>query len=96
MPDTNPQPWGETKVIGKPIPRVDAFERLSGKAIYSYDVELPEMLYAGTLRCPHAHAMVHKVDLAEARRMPRVRAILSNAPIPRPTSRGTACRPGVR
>ena len=79
MADTNPQAWGETRIIGKPIPRVDAFERLSGKAIYTLDLELPEMLYAATLRCPHAHAMVQKVDLAAARRMPGVRAILSNA-----------------
>src|ERR1035438_9270154 len=79
MPDTNPEPWGETKIVGKPIPKIDAFERLSGKAIYTLDVELPEMLHAATLRCPHGNAMVQKVDFAEARRMPGVRAILSNA-----------------
>jgi CO/xanthine dehydrogenase Mo-binding subunit len=79
MPDATPKPWGETKVVGKPIPRVDAAERLSGKAVYSLDLALPDMLYGATLRCPHPHAMVKKVDLAKAREMPGVRAILSNA-----------------
>ena len=37
------------------------------------------MLYAATLRCPHAHARVVKVDLAKAREMPGVRAVLSDA-----------------
>lgn len=79
MADLNPKPWGETKVVGKPIPRVDAFERLSGKATYSLDVILPDMLYAATLRCPHAHAKAKKIDLTEAQRMPGVRAVLSDA-----------------
>ena len=42
-------------------------------------MDLPDMLYAATLRCPHAHARVVKVDLAKAREMPGVRAILSDA-----------------
>ncbi len=79
MAETNPKPWGETKVVGKPVPRVDAFERLSGKAVYPLDLMLPDMLYGATLRCPHPHAMVKKVDLAKAREMPGVRAILSDA-----------------
>jgi xanthine dehydrogenase YagR molybdenum-binding subunit len=78
MAQTNPEPWGETAVVGKPIARVDAYERLSGAAIYPLDVLLPDMLYAATLRCPHAHALVKKVDLSQALQMPGVRAILSD------------------
>jgi len=79
MAQTNPKPWGETTVVGKPIPRVDAYERLSGAAIYPLDVLLPDMLHAATLRCPHAHALVKKVDLTKALQMPGVRAVLSDA-----------------
>ena len=79
MAETNPKPWGETTIVGKAIPRVDAYERLSGAAIYPLDVLLPDMLYAATLRCPHAHALVKKVDLTKARQMPGVRAVLSDA-----------------
>jgi CO/xanthine dehydrogenase Mo-binding subunit len=79
MAETNPKPWGETTIVGKAIPRVDAYERLSGAAIYPLDVLLPDMLYAATLRCPHAHALVKKVDVTKARQMPGVRAVLSDA-----------------
>lgn len=79
MAETTPKPWGETTIVGKAIPRVDAYERLSGAAIYPLDVFLPDMLYAATLRCPHAHALVKKVDLTKASQMPGVRAVLSDA-----------------
>jgi CO/xanthine dehydrogenase Mo-binding subunit len=79
MADQNPKPWGETTIVGKPIPRIDGRERVAGEAVYPADELLPDMLYAATLRCPHAHAMVKSVDLSEARKMPGVRAILSDA-----------------
>lgn len=66
-------------LIGKPLPRVDAFERVSGSAIYTGDVTLPEMLHAAILRCPHAHAMVTNVDVQAAAKLPGVRAVLSSS-----------------
>ncbi|MDD5564344.1 MAG: hypothetical protein PHQ91_11575, partial [Thermoanaerobaculaceae bacterium] len=66
VPDRNPQPWRETRVVGKPVARIDGYERLSGAAVYPSDVVLPEMLYGAILRCPHAHAKVVKVDAAAA------------------------------
>ncbi len=71
-------PWGETDVVGKPIPRVDGYQRVSGSAVYPHDVILPEMLYAAVLRCPHANALVKKVDALEAAKMPGVRAVLTS------------------
>ena len=79
MADTIPKPWGETTVVGKPIPRIDAHERLSGSAVYPLDTILPDMLYGAILRCPHAHALVKKVDASKARKMPGVRAVLTDA-----------------
>jgi xanthine dehydrogenase YagR molybdenum-binding subunit len=38
MAETTPAPWGETTVVGKPIPRVDGYERTSGAAVYSMDL----------------------------------------------------------
>lgn len=69
-------PWTSTRVVGARLPRVDAYERVSGTAVYPIDVVLPEMLYAGILRCPHPHARVRRVDLAPALALPGVRAAL--------------------
>src|SRR5512135_983226 len=77
MTETRPAPWGETKVVGKPRPRVDAYERVSGHAVYAADLALPDMLHAVIVRCPHAHARVKRVDTSKAERMPGVRAVLT-------------------
>jgi CO/xanthine dehydrogenase Mo-binding subunit len=71
-----PKPWKKTEVIGKPIPRVDAYERVSGSAIYPSDISLPDMLYGAILRCPHAHAKVLNIDSREAEKMPGVMAVI--------------------
>lgn len=71
------KPWGTTSFVGKRVPRVDAYERLSGSAIYPSDVLLPGMLYGAILRCPHAHALVKQVDIKAAETMPGVRAVIT-------------------
>ena len=77
-PGENPAPWKDTRIIGKPVPRVDAYERVSGSAVYPSDVSLPNMLYGAILRCPHAHARVKKIETGKAKSMPGVHAVISD------------------
>ena len=77
-PASTPEPWGETRVVGKPIVRIDAFDRVSGTAIFPSDVVLPDMLHAAILSSPHAHAMVKTVDTSDAEKMPGVQCILKD------------------
>jgi xanthine dehydrogenase YagR molybdenum-binding subunit len=80
-PQEKIEPWGETRIVGKALPRVDAYERVSGAAEYTYDVLLPGMLHAAILRSPHAHAMVKAIDTGAAEKMPGVAAVLTqNSP----------------
>ena len=72
----------EFKVIGKKVERVDAFERLTGEAKYASDIYLPGMLYVKILRSPHPHAKVVKIDVAKARALPGVKAILTPEDLP--------------
>lgn len=58
------------------MPRVDAYERVSGSAIYPSDTSLPDMLYGAILRCPHAHAKILDIDVRAAEKMPGVRAVI--------------------
>lgn len=73
-----PTSWEKTKVIGTARPRVDAYERLSGTAIYPSDVRLPGMLYGAIVRSPHPHARVSSVDISRAAVMPGVVAVISD------------------
>jgi len=72
-----PDPWKKTTIVGTRVPRVDAYERVSGTAVYPHDVSLPEMLHGAILRCPHAHANVLKIDTSKAEKMPGVLAVLT-------------------
>lgn len=68
-------PNAELKVIGKPIDRLDAAQKVTGKARFTFDVQLPGMLYARRVVSTHAHACVTAVDISEAEKYPGVRAI---------------------
>jgi xanthine dehydrogenase YagR molybdenum-binding subunit len=72
------KPWDETKVVGKPLTRVDAYERVSGTAVFASDVVLPGMIYGAILNCPHAHANVKRVDTSKAEKMPGVHAVITD------------------
>jgi CO/xanthine dehydrogenase Mo-binding subunit len=76
--DQAPPPWTTTEVVGRPLRRIDGYERVSGTAVYTADVILPGMLYAAVLRCPHAHAKVKQVDVSKAEKMPGVAAIVTD------------------
>ncbi len=78
-PGKEPQPWKETQVIGKPLPRTDAYQRVSGAAVYPSDVLLPDMLYGAILRCPYPNALVKSIDSSQAERLPGVRAIITGS-----------------
>ena len=70
------------KIVGKGVDRYDAYDKVSGTARYTFDIQLPHMAYAKTLRCPHAHARIKSIDVSQAEKMPGVLAVLTadNAP----------------
>jgi CO/xanthine dehydrogenase Mo-binding subunit len=78
LPGERPKPWKVTRIVGKAVPRVDAYERVSGSAVYTSDIVLPNMLYGAILRCPHANARVKKIDSSRANKMPGVHAVISS------------------
>ena len=67
----------ESSVLGKRIPRLDAPEKVTGRAKYTYDVNLPGMLHGYILRSPRAHARIKSIDTAAAEKMPGVKALIN-------------------
>jgi CO/xanthine dehydrogenase Mo-binding subunit len=64
-------------VIGKPIDRLDAPEKVTGKAKYAGDLAFPGMLHAKILRSPYPHAKITRIDIRKAKEVAGVRAILT-------------------
>jgi len=67
---------GPLDVVGNPAPRQDGFERATGKAIYTADLQLPGMLHTAVLRSPFARARVKSFDASRVLEAPGVRAVL--------------------
>ena len=50
--------------VGQRILRKDGPEKVTGRAKYTGDIQLPGMLVGRILRSPHAHARILNIDTA--------------------------------
>lgn len=69
------------KYVGKNVSKVDAREKVTGKAIYSDDIYFDDMLYLKIKRATHPHAYLRRIDLSKAQKLPGVVKIITAADI---------------
>ncbi|MCH8007351.1 MAG: xanthine dehydrogenase family protein molybdopterin-binding subunit [Chloroflexi bacterium] len=69
-------PESKFTVMGTDAPRVDAVDRVTGKATYSQDIIVENMLYASVLRRPSVDAKLLDLDATAAEHMPGVRQVV--------------------
>ena len=62
--------------------RIDAEAKVSGKAVYVDDINLPGMYYCKLVRSPYANARILKIDFTEALKVPGVKAVLTGNDFP--------------
>ena len=82
LPKGEAKPWdadAKLDVVGEPVLRRDASQKVSGKAKYTYDINLPGMLYAAVVRSPLPAAKVRSIDTRAAEKIAGVKAVLSVA-----------------
>ena len=72
------EPVRPMDTVGHVTRRIDAYERVTGKATYTRDVQLPGMLYARVLQSPHPHARIRGIDVSKAEALPGVRAVATH------------------
>jgi 4-hydroxybenzoyl-CoA reductase subunit alpha len=70
------------KYIGAPLPKVDAYAKVTGRALYADDITLPRMLYGRLLRSPHPHARIISIDTHNAMELPGVLAVITGEDLP--------------
>jgi xanthine dehydrogenase YagR molybdenum-binding subunit len=75
--DEPPQlpPNDRLSVIGKRLPRLDALQKVTGQAKYTFDVQLEGMLFGCTVSSTCAHARIKSIDTSAAENYPGVRAV---------------------
>jgi xanthine dehydrogenase molybdenum-binding subunit len=64
-------------VVGTPVSRIDALEKVVGSGRFTADIQLPGLLHGKLRLSDHAHARVLAVDTVEAERLPGVKAVLT-------------------
>ncbi|MCJ7798017.1 MAG: hypothetical protein MUQ56_14860, partial [Thermoleophilia bacterium] len=64
-------------VIGKPIPKADAGEKVIGRSEFIHDFTLPGMLFGKILYSTRPHAKILSIDTTEAEKFPGVKAVLT-------------------
>ena len=71
-----------TRVVGRPLPKVDAAAKVTGQTRFADDLFLPRMLHCKILRSKIAHARLVRVDVSAALALPGVVAAATGRDLP--------------
>ena len=75
-------PGPQFDVVGKRQRKVDGAGKATGEAVFTDDIALPGMLHGKTLRSPHAHARIRRIDTSRAQALPGVLGVVTGADLP--------------
>nr|CAI78850.1 4-hydroxybenzoyl-CoA reductase alpha/gamma subunit (hcrC/hcrA) [uncultured bacterium] len=75
-------PQSAMQSVGVSIPRVDAADKVTGRAQYTADISLPNMIHGKILGSPIAHGRIKRIDVSKAKALPGVVAVITGADVP--------------
>jgi len=64
--------------VGRSLPRLEAREKVTGRAEYTHTMRLPGMLYAKIFRSTIAHGRIKSLDLSAAKKVPGVIRVVTS------------------
>lgn len=70
------------RYVGSSVPRLDGEDKVTGRALYVGDMNMPGMLHAVMLGSDLPHARIRSMDLSAARAQPGVVKIYTSADVP--------------
>ena len=82
QPYTSQDYTSKYKVVGTRPIRHDGLDKVTGRARYAADIQLPGLLHGKVLRSPHAHAKVLSIDTSAALKVPGVKAVVTAKDLP--------------
>ncbi|KUO49393.1 MAG: hypothetical protein APF76_08455 [Desulfitibacter sp. BRH_c19] len=74
------------KYLNQSVPRVDAFDKVIGKAKYAADLKFANTLYGGMLRSTLSHAKITSIYISKAKALPGVWEVLTHKDLEKPKS----------
>ncbi|MBS0522240.1 MAG: xanthine dehydrogenase family protein molybdopterin-binding subunit [Proteobacteria bacterium] len=77
MPDGGSQSTSKYKWIGTRPDRPDGADKVTGRARFGADFNLPGQLIGKVLRSPHPHAIIKSIDTSKAEALPGVKAVVT-------------------
>ena len=72
----------ELRIVGTRPLRPDGADKVTGRARYAADFNLPGQLIGKVLRSPHAHARIKSIDTSKAQALPGVKAVVTRDDFP--------------
>ena len=69
------------RAVGKPLPRIEGEEKVTGKTKYAADLSFEGLLWAKVLRSPIPHGRIKHIDTSKAKALSGVRAVLTRADV---------------
>ncbi len=72
----------EENVVGKRVPQVDSWLKVTGTLRYSFDIELPGQLYVALVTSRYAHARIRSVDTSDAIKSPGIVGVFTGKDFP--------------
>jgi 4-hydroxybenzoyl-CoA reductase subunit alpha len=74
---TQPKVAAPEHSIGQPTPLIDGIEKVTGRALYTADLPVGQVLVGAILRSPVAHGVIRAIDTQRARALHGVRAVIT-------------------
>ncbi len=78
----NKMPKQVFRSVGTRPVRPDGVDKVTGRARYGADYDMPGQLVGRILRSPHAHATIKKIDISKAEQLPGVKAVVTSKDLP--------------
>ena len=66
------------RILNSRAPRVDAVDKVTGRAVYTDDMKRPGMLYGAILHSSLPHARIVSIDTSAAEKLPGVKAVVTH------------------
>ena len=67
----------ETPQVGRSVPRLESWLKVTGRAEYVHNLRLPQMLHGKLFRSSVAHGRIKRIDVAAAQALPGVHRVIT-------------------